>query len=120
MLNVFVQQLNFVALFTEFDAQEITNRKHSYPSVPINNRQVPATNQLHSFQSLVRCLVTLDHGAQIARDLTDTDREWIFTGHQDAFQNITLGKDAEQFAAIIEHADRANVALSHKLRHLLD
>lgn len=42
--DVFVQQLDFVALLTQFNAQQIAHREHADPRFTIDDRQVTRAN----------------------------------------------------------------------------
>jgi hypothetical protein len=119
MLNVFVKQFELVTLLTHFNAEQITHREHSYPAVAINYGKMSTADLLHSFEGLVGCLVTLNHSAQLARHVADSDSVGIASGDNDAIQDVAFGKYAQQSAAVIKHANCANVSLRHKLRRLL-
>jgi hypothetical protein len=80
---------------------------------------MPTAELLHSFEGLVGCLVTLNHSAQLARHVANSDSVGIASGDNDAIQDVAFGKYAQQSAAVIEDADRANVSLGHKLRRFL-
>src|SRR5689334_17437920 len=67
----------------------------------------------------MRSLVTLDHGAQFARHVTDADGMWIAVRHDDAFQHVPFGEDSKQPTFFVDHTHRANISRSHKLRCLL-
>src|SRR5688572_14808172 len=75
--------------------------------------------QLHAFECLMRSFITLDHGAQLARHVTDFHRHRIAVRDDDAIHYVALGKDTEQFPLFVNDANSADVALSHKLRRFL-
>ena len=77
MLNVFVKQLDLVALLADFNAEQIAHREHAYPAFAIDNGQMSSANQLHSFEGLMGSFVALNHRAQLAGHVSDFDRERI-------------------------------------------
>ena len=79
MLNVLVKQLELITLLTKFDSQQIANREHANPTLPVNYGQVSSANQLHSLESLLWGFVAANHSSQITRNLTDADSMWIAT-----------------------------------------
>src|ERR1044072_6817471 len=115
MLNVLVKQLDLVALFAYFHAQQVAHREHSYPTIAVDNGQRSTANQLHAFEGLVRCFIALDHGSQFAGHVANSHRIRITLSDDDAIHDVTLGKDAEQSAAVVDYADGANISLGHKL-----
>src|SRR5215204_1720296 len=95
VLNVFVEQFDLVALLSDFNAQQIAHREHSYPAIAIDHRQVSTTNHLHSFEGLVGSFVTLNHGAQFARHVSYFDSERIAVWNHNAIQHVAFGENAE-------------------------
>jgi hypothetical protein len=115
MLNVFVKQFDLVALFTYFNAKQIAHREHSYPSIAVDNGEMPTANQLHAFEGLVRSLIALDHSPQLAGHVANSHGVGIAFGDDDTIHDVTLGKDAEQSAVVVDDTDSANVSLGHEL-----
>src|ERR1051325_2333197 len=120
MLYVLVQQLDLVALLAQLDAHQVTHRQHSYPALPVYHRQVTSANHLHAFKRLMRSFVAVDHSAEFARNFANSNGRRIAPLHHHATQNVTLRKNAEQFAALVDHANGAHVALGHELGCILD
>src|SRR5689334_13644478 len=90
VLNVVVQQFDLVALFADFDAQQVANRKHPDPALTIDDGEMAAANLLHSLEGLVRRLITLDYGAQFAGDLANYDCVGITSRHHNAIQDVAF------------------------------
>src|SRR5689334_13539411 len=80
---------------------------------------MPAANLLHSFEGLMGSLVTLDHRAQFASDVANSDRVRIALRHHHAIHHVALREDAKQPAAFVDYADCANVSLGHELSRFL-
>src|SRR5207245_1247223 len=74
LLYILMQQLQLIPLFTQLHAQEIAHRKHPDPLFAIDDGQVPAADLFHSFQGLMRSLVTTNHRAQRTGHLTKFHR----------------------------------------------
>jgi hypothetical protein len=77
------------------------------------------TDLLHSLEGLVGCFVTLNHSAQLARHVANSDSVGIASGDNNAIQDVAFGKYAQQSAAVIKHTNCANVSRGHKLRRFL-
>src|SRR2546423_13860236 len=78
-----------------------------------------SADQLHALECLVRSFVALNHSSQLARYISNLNRVRIAPCYDDAVQDVALGKDAKQFAGVIDHADGADVFRGHKLRRFL-
>src|SRR5690349_9137247 len=81
---------------------------------------MPAANPLHSFEGLMWGFVTLDHRAQLAGDIADSDYVRITFENYNPIKNVALRKDAQQpSAVVINHADRTDISLRHELSRFL-
>ena len=101
MLNVLVKQLELVALLSYFNAEQISHREHSYPAFSIDHGEMSTANQLHSFEGLVGCFIALNHCAQLAAHLSNSDCQRIALWNNNAIQDVTLGKNAEQSTVLL-------------------
>src|SRR5438067_8233313 len=120
LTDVFLQQLQLVALLAEFDAQEIAHRKHPDPLVAIDDGQMAAANLFHSFEGLMGRFIATNHRAQRARHLAQLHRRWIAAWHDNSIQEIALRENANQLSVSIEYAHRANPSGRHELGGLKD
>jgi len=77
VLDVLMQQLNFIALLADLNSQEIANREHSYPAFTIDDRQVASSYYLHSLESLMRGLIASDYCTEFARYFSNADFVWV-------------------------------------------
>jgi hypothetical protein len=119
MLNVLVKQFQLIALFAYFNAEQITYRQHSDPTLAIDDGKMSTADQLHAFERLVWSFVALNHGPQLARYISNFNRVRVASSHYDAVQDIALGKDAKQLAGIVDHTDGADVSCGHELGRFL-
>src|SRR5215217_5915856 len=119
MLNVLVQQFELISLLAYFHAEKIAHREHSHPALTVNNRKMPAADQLHTLESLVRRFVTLNHSPQLAGHVSNLYRVWIPVSDDNTIHDVALGKHAQQLAAFINHTDSAYIPRRHELRSFL-
>src|SRR5258705_8607507 len=94
MLNVFVEQFQFVPLLSQLHAQQVTNGEHSDPTLAIYDWQMSGADEFHPFEGLMGGLVTPDHRTQLAGNFSYSNGERIALSDNHTLQNVAFRKDA--------------------------
>ena len=48
VLDVFVEQLDFIPLLAQFDTHQVAHRKHAYPTLTFDDGKVSCPDQFHT------------------------------------------------------------------------
>src|ERR1700704_5795259 len=83
LLYILMQQFDLVPLIAELNAQQVAHRKHPYPLLAIDYRQMARADFFHTLQGLLRSLVTTNHRPQRAGYIAELQSRRIVPGHND-------------------------------------